>query len=226
MYTLGDVSRRNAAIFPDKVALVFEKTRVTYQELDERVSRIANALIGLGCEKGGRLTILSENTHKYIEVYFAASKAGISVTPLNFRLSDEELIHIVNDSEAGVFIAGDGYEERSLGLKGELKNIKSWISLDNRHDGYLYYEDLLAEAPATDPLVEVDEDEMAILMYTGGTTGLPKGVMLSHRNLLTSALGFIIACTFTRHDTECFVLPLFHISLWPALCVLMVEEPS
>lgn len=222
MYTLGDVSRRNAAIFRDKVALVFEQSRVTYQELDERVNRLANALIGLGCIKGDRLTILSENTHKYIEVYFAAAKAGMSVTPLNFRLSDKELVHIVNDSEACVFIAGDVYEARSLGLKNELKNIKSWVALDNRYDGYLYYEDLLKEAPASDPLVQVDEDKMAILMYTGGTTGLPKGVMLSHRNLLTSSIGFIIACCFTRHDTECFVLPLFHISLWPALCLLMV----
>ncbi len=222
MYTLGDVSRRNAAIFGDKVALVFERTRVTYQELDDRVSRLANALIGLGCTKGDRLTILSENTHKYIEVYFAAAKAGMSVTPLNFRLSDKELVHIVNDSEARVFIAGDGYEARSLGLKSELENIKSWVALDSPHDGYLYYEDLLKEAPTEDPFLQVGEDEMAILMYTGGTTGLPKGVMLSHRNLLTSSYGFIISCCFTRHDTECFVLPLFHISLWPALCVLMV----
>ncbi|MDQ7783049.1 MAG: long-chain-fatty-acid--CoA ligase [Desulfomonilaceae bacterium] len=222
MYTLGDVPRRNATIFEDKVALVFEGARVTYRQLDDRVNRLANALIGVGCTKGDRLTILSENTHKYIEVYFAAAKAGMSVTPLNFRLSDKELVHIVNDSEARVFIAGDGYEARSLGLKNELQNIKSWVTLDNRYDGYLYYEDLLKEAPAPDPLVQVDEDEMAILMYTGGTTGLPKGVMLSHRNLLTSAYGFIIACSFTRHDTECFVLPLFHISLWPALCVLMV----
>ena len=222
MYTLGDVSRRNAAIFGDKVALVFEDTRVTYRQMDERVNRLANALMGLGCVKGDRLSILSENTHKYIEIYFAAAKAGMSVTPLNFRLSDKELIHIVNDSEACVFIAGDGYESRSLGLKGELKNIRNWVALDDRYDGYLYYEDLLEEAPASDPLVEVDEDEMAILMYTGGTTGLPKGVMLSHRNLLTSSYGFIIACCFTRHDTGCFVLPLFHISLWPALCLLMV----
>jgi long-chain acyl-CoA synthetase len=222
MYTLRDVSTRNATIFGDKVALIFEGSRVTYQELDDRVNRLANALIGLGCRKSDRLTILSENTHKYIEVYFAAAKAGMSVTPLNFRLSDKELVHIVNDSEAGVFIAGAGYEDRSLELKRDLKNIKSWVSLDKRTDGYLYYEDLLKEASASDPLIPVDEDDMAILMYTGGTTGLPKGVMLSHRNLLTSAYGFIIACSFARHDTQCFVLPLFHISLWPALCQLMV----
>jgi len=222
MYTLGEIPRKGATLCPDKVALVFEGTRVTYKELDERVSRLANALIGLGSKKGDRLTILSENTHKYMAVYFAAARAGMSVTPLNFRLSDQELVHIINDSEASVYIAGDGYESRSEAIRNRLKNIRQWITLDNRTDGYLFYDDLLGRSSAEDPQVQVDEDEIVILMYTGGTTGLPKGVMLSHRNILTAMYSHIIASTLTRQDIECFILPLFHISLWPVLCVLMV----
>jgi len=114
MYTLGDVPRKGATLCPEKVALVFEGVRVSYREMNDRINRFANELMRLGFKKGDRLAILAENTHKYMEVYFAAAKAGMSVTPLNFRLSDNELIHIANDSEAVVYIAGVGYEERSL----------------------------------------------------------------------------------------------------------------
>jgi len=222
MYTLSDVAKKGATLFPEKVAMVFGDTRIRYRELNARVSRFANALIGLGCKKGDRLTILSENTYKYMEAYFAAARAGMSVTPLNFRLSDSELVHIVNDSEANVFLVGNGYEERAYALKNDFKNIKKWISLDNGKDGYLSYESLIEESPADDPCIHVYENDMAILMYTGGTTGLPKGVMLSHRNLLTAAYGLIISYSFSHRDTQCYILPLFHISLWPVLCLLMV----
>jgi long-chain acyl-CoA synthetase len=222
MYTLGDVPRKGLAIFRDKVAMVFEGRRITYGEMDNRVNCFTNALINLGLRKGDRLTILAENSYKYMEIYFAAAKAGMSVTPLNFRLSDEELTYIINDCEATLFLAGEGYEERFLGLKKDLKGIKKWISLDRKTDGSLFYEVLIHNSPNTDPMVEVDENDMAILMYTGGTTGLPKGVMLSHRNILTAAYGLIIGYSFTSKDTTCFVLPLFHISLWPVLCHLMV----
>ena len=171
MYTLSDVAKKGATLFPEKVAMVFGDTRIRYRELNARVSRFANALIGLGCKKGDRLTILSENTYKYMEAYFAAARAGMSVTPLNFRLSDSELVHIVNDSEANVFLVGNGYEERAYALKNDFKNIKKWISLDNGKDGYLSYESLIEESPADDPCIHVYENDMAILMYTGGTTG-------------------------------------------------------
>ena len=113
MYVLGDVPRKGATLQSDQVAMAFEGTRFTYREMNERVNRFANALMDLGCKKGDRLAILSENTYNYMEVYFAAAKAGMSVIPLNFRLSDVELTHIANDSEAVVYMVGDGYEERS-----------------------------------------------------------------------------------------------------------------
>ena len=224
MYVLGDVIRKGATVFPEKVAMVFEGRQRTYREMDYRVNRFANALNKLGCKKGDRLAILSENNDKYVEIYFAAAKLGMSVVPLNFRLSDRELIHIVNDSEAIIYIAGEGFEERSFRIKSELKNIKHWIILEDKFktSETFIFEELIESSDSDDPLVDVDENEMVILMYTGGTTGVPKGVMLSHRNILTSALGWIICCSFTRHDTTCFILPLFHIALWPVICLLMV----
>lgn len=223
MYTIGDICRRSARLWPDKTAIVYEQTRLTYHQLDERVNRLANALRSQGVSKTDRLAVLSENTHKYLEIYFAASKLGISVTPLNFRLADNEIRHIVDDSESTVFLVGDGYEKRALSLKPSLSNIAIWISLDHQTQGFLFYEDMIADASTEEPGLDPDENEMAILMYTGGTTGLPKGVMMSHRGLMTAVAAAAVMCGFRRDDITCFVLPLFHVSFWPAFSVLFVQ---
>lgn len=221
MYTLGDIPKKSALLTPDNTAVVFEDVRLTYRELNNRVNRLANALAGLGYKKGDRLTILGENTHKYLEVYFAAAKLGMSVTPLNFRLSDPEIEHIVKDSEASCFLVADGYEERIQGMKDRFDQIKHWIALDNETQGFLNYEVLLKNSSADEPGVEVDEEEMAVLMYTGGTTGLPKGVMLSHKSLMNGTVSATLGFSFSRFDSTCFILPLFHVSFWPALAVLL-----
>jgi acyl-CoA synthetase (AMP-forming)/AMP-acid ligase II len=222
MYTLGDIPRKGSILFPDQVAVVFEDVRLTYRQLNDRVNRLAQALSGMGCRQADRLTVLGENTHKYLEVYFAAAKLGMSVTPLNFRLSDQEIIHIVNDSEASCFLVADGYEERVIGFRDQLTGIKDWITLDRPMDGCRYYEKLLEDSSQDEPGLEVDEEEMAVLMYTGGTTGLPKGVILTHRAIMTGAIAAAIGLSFSREDSTCFILPLFHVSFWPALAVLLV----
>ncbi len=223
MYTIGDICRRSARLWPEKTAIVFETRRLSYRELDERVNRLANALHSGGVDQKDRLAVLSENTHKYLEIYFAASKLGISVTPLNFRLTDKELLHIINDSESTIFFVGDGYEDRMTTLRSSIPAIRSHIAMDNVTEGYLSYEALLGEASVEDPGLDPQEDEMAILMYTGGTTGLPKGVMMSHRGLMTAFTGAAIMCGFRRDDITCFVLPLFHVSFWTAFAVLLVQ---
>lgn len=200
MYALGEIPRKSAILFPHNTATVFEGTRLTYRQLNERVNRLANGLIGLGVGKGDRLAVLAENTHKYLEVYFAASKLGISVCPLNFRQADQEVVHIVNDSEATCFFAAEGYESRAMKLKENVPNIKYWIAMDSQADGYLYYENLLTDASPHEPGRDADEEEMAILMYTGGTTGLPKGVMMSHRGLMNCIISAVLGFSFNRND--------------------------
>lgn len=222
MYTLGDIPRKSALHFAKREATVFEGVRLTYTELNQRINRLSNALTTMGLKRGDRIAVLSENTHKYLEVYFAAAKLAMSVTPLNFRLSDDELTNIVMDSESCAIFVGDGYENRALQITLGLETIHSRIALDNDQDGFLKYEQMLADSCDEEPKIEVDEHDLAVLMYTGGTTGLPKGVMMSHRNLMTAIISGIIGMSFTRDDATCFVLPLFHVSFWPALCALMV----
>ena len=221
MYTLADIPRKSALYFPEKEAVVFEDTRLTYRQLNCRINRLANALTKMGLKPGNRLTVLAENTHKYLEIYFAAAKLGLSTTPLNFRLSDDEIIHILNDCEATCFFVGDGYEERALKMQDRLKTIDAWIALDQKMPDYILYEEMLNDASEAEPEVEVGENDLAVLMYTGGTTGLPKGVMLSHRNIMTGVMNANLISHITSDDSTCFVLPLFHVSFWPAFCLML-----
>lgn len=222
MITLGDIALKGAIRFPDREAIVFEETRLTYRQLNERVNRFANLLVSKGYKKGDRLAILSENTNKYIEIYFAVAKIGMSVTPLNFRLSNAEVEYIVNDCEAKCLVVGDGYEERALEIKKDLSGIQDWIALDNRNEGFLFYEDVIQHQSVDEPGVDVDENEMVILMYTGGTTGRPKGVMMSHRSLFAAFINFVMCQEITSKDITCFILPLFHVSFWSAMTVLLM----
>lgn len=225
MYTLGDLPRNGAMFVPDNIAVVCEGPRLTYREFNNRVNRFANALVMLGYGKSDRLCIMADNCSKYLEVYFGAAKIGMSVTPINLRLGEQELLYIVEHCEATLFIVGDEYEERVKKMKTGLKGIRKWISLDNKVDGFLDYEDLLAKSSDTEPdpdVYDVREEDLAVLMYTGGTTGLPKGVMLNHRNCMLSGITAAVAMEFTRKDSTCYVLPIFHVSWWPILAMFFV----
>jgi acyl-CoA synthetase (AMP-forming)/AMP-acid ligase II len=175
-----------------------------------------------GCKKGDRVAILAENSHKFLEVYFGAAKAGVAVVPLNFRLAQQELTQVLADSRPVLLLVGDGYEELGLPLVAAVPSLETVVALDAPTEGCLFYEDWIQNGSDEDPQVAVHEDEMAVLMYTGGTTGLPKGVMLSHRNILASTIGIALSLQLSRRDTTCMLLPLFHASFWPALACLML----
>jgi long-chain acyl-CoA synthetase len=225
MYTLGDIPRCGAILWPDNIAVVFEGKRYTYKQFNERINRFANFLIKAGCKKSDGLAVMADNCAKYLEVYFAAAKIGMRVTPINVRLGDDEIFFIVNDSEPTCFVVGDKYEEKVKQMKGSIRNIKTWVTLDNPVPGFLDYDKLLDLQTASEPdedTYNVQEDDLAILMYTGGTTGIPKGVMLSHRSVLIAGITSALANGFTEDDSTCFVLPIFHVSWWPILSLLIV----
>ncbi len=222
MLTLGDIPRKGRRIQGRNEAVIFAETRLTYRQFDDRVNALANVFLGLGCRCGHRLAVLSDNSHRYLETYFAAAKAGLVVLPLNVRLADHEMIEILRDAEPFLLLLGEGYEAKMAVVTNAVHGLVNFIAMDNPIDGCLDYERLIAESSTADPRVPVGEDDLAVLMYTGGTTGVPKGVMLTHRNIMASAAGIATLCRFSHHDTTCLILPLFHVAFWPALCCLLV----
>jgi long-chain acyl-CoA synthetase len=217
MYVLGDIPRKHARLDPDKECLVCEDTRLTWSKLNERVNRLANGLASLGVSKDTKVAILALNCHKYIEAYYATAKLGAVAVPLNFRLSPEELTYVINHSDSEVLMVGRELLTVAREILPGLKGVEAKITLDDPAEGWTDYETLLEESSPAEPEVEVDEDDLCQLQYTGGTTGLPKGVMLTHRNYMTSVIGMGLANLFEPGDATLQVLPIFHTAWWPIL---------
>ena len=218
MAYLSDMVVEQAARQPDAEAVVFEETRLSYGQLNERVNRLANGLRSLGLRRASHVALLLENCHQYLEAYYALSKAGMVAVPLNWRLSDEELGYIVDHSESVALIADQAHAETALLLRERIGNLDQLISASvvRTHDMTPYEEIVAAGSPVEPSREGLDEDRLVVLMYTGGTTGLPKGVMLSHRNLLAAIRAIAGVGMQASGARTLFALPLFHIANWQA----------
>jgi len=214
---LNELLPKAVKLYPNREAVVCGDLRLDYQSFAGRVWRLANALLSLGIQRNDRVAILHENCHEFLEAYFAAAHLGIILVPLNFRLSPRELAMILNDSRTRILISQGIFEEKVTGIPRQVPGIEKIIWTrsasaisDPKH---LDYDALLARqtdaAPSSRP---IDDDDVAHLYYTSGTTGRPKGVMLTHKNVKSHALGTIAELQLTDGDHWFHVAPLFHLA--------------
>ncbi len=198
---------------PDKLALVFdEQGQWTFREVDETVNQVANGLKGLGVQKGDRVTLFLPNSPEAIFFYFGIMKLGAIVNPLNMMLKERELEYIVGDCEPTVIVTAKEVEEEAMKVFTKPGNkIKQMILVDGE-DGHniIAYKPWLVKASKNFDAVAVDGDDIAAILYTSGTTGKPKGVMLTHSNLWTNARHCADWAETTYRDTGVASLPLFH----------------
>jgi len=202
----------SSAICPDRTAIVFEGKRYTFSQLNERVNRLANAFLKLGVQKGDRVALLQVNCNQCVETYFAVAKIGAIYVPLNFRAKGDELTYMLNSSESGTLLIGDRYIDLVNSMKPNLKSVQRFISIESKHDGMLYYEDLLSSSPADEVVTEIDDDDTTILMYTAGTTGFPKGVMLSHNSFSIYVLENVTPADPELEERNILTVPLYHVA--------------
>ncbi len=221
---LRDVLKHAVKLWPDKTAIIDGDVEYTYRQASERVHRLAAGLLSLGLKPGDHIAILANNSHRYWESYFVADIAGMPLAPLNTRLAAHELEFILNDGEIKAIILGPEflpiYEQFKAGTPG----LKHLILTNAEAPGAVDYEQLVAANPPLDHSVrEWREDDMLDLCYTGGTTGLPKGVMLSQRNIVSNAEHAIMTVGFDEHDTWLHVAPMFHLAdAWACYALTMV----
>ena len=201
-----------ASICPDKTAIVFEGRKYTFNQLNDRVNRLANALLNLGVTKGQRVAMLQVNCNQCVEAYFAAAKIGAIYLPMNFRAKGDELTYILNNAEASTLFAGERYTGLVKSVMPNLASMRHFISLESKQAGMLYYEDMMASSPAEEPVTEIDDDDTTILMYTAGTTGFPKGVMLSHNSFALYAMENITPADPELEERNILTVPLYHIA--------------
>jgi acyl-CoA synthetase (AMP-forming)/AMP-acid ligase II len=197
---------------PDRIATICGDRQRTFAELGDRVARFASALQGLGVASGDRVAILSLNSDRYLEYLFAVPWADAVLNPINTRWSDQEVAYCVNDSDSRVLVVDDAMAPMVPALREQCPQLGIVIHAGDgpTPDGLLPYEELVAAATPI-PDVRRGGDSLAGLFYTGGTTGFSKGVMLSHTNLVTSAMG----CTATGEfvsagGTYLHAAPMFH----------------
>ena len=181
---------RAARAHPDKPALVQGDRILDYREFNRRTGRLAGALRDLGVGEGDRVAILQHNAPPFLETLFALFRLGAVAVPLNVRLHPREVRYILEHSLATAVIHGDFFNPRILQARRGT-SVRHWISTGSpASTDSLGYESLLAQAPELLADADLEEDALAWLFYTSGTTGKPKGAMLSHRNLLAMTMSF------------------------------------
>ena len=211
---LRDVLEHAVKLYGKKKAIFDGDVSYTYAETSERIHRLASALLGLGLEPGDHIAILANNSHRYLETYFVSDIAGMPLAPLNTRLAAHELEFILNDGEIKALILGPEFVPAYGEFKDKTPGIKHVILTEgDPGPGMLSYEKIVAAASPLDHSVrEWNEDDMLDLCYTGGTTGLPKGVMLSQRNVVSNAQHAYQALSVNDSDVWLHVAPMFHLA--------------
>jgi fatty-acyl-CoA synthase len=214
---LPETLRKACKLFPKKHAIVCGKVRWTYEEFYHRTRLLSHCLTNFGVKKEDGVAILHPNCHCFLEAYYAIAQIGAISVPINYRLSPKEIAYILQDSESKILIADPMFQKQVNAMRGEISGIEKilWTgnALGERDTRNLSYESALLKAKADEmvPLAISDED-IAQIYYTSGTTGHPKGVMLSHKNVVTHALATIAEVHLTDRDVWIHVAPLFHLA--------------
>ena len=200
-------------IVPDRTAIVFDGKRFSFQELEERVNKLANALAGMGVRAGDRIASMQVNCNENIETYFAAAKLDAVYVPFNFRSRPEEIEYMINDSKPKILITGERYVSMVDDIKENLNGVDGFVVMDDASvEGWESYEQLLSTSSGEDMYPMGDEDDLTMIMFTAGTTGSPKGVMLSHNSFASYLLANVSPPDLESEEKNILTVPLYHIA--------------
>ncbi len=211
--TLGKILHRNSQQYPDKIAISYRDRRITFAQLDEMVNRLANGLLNLGLDKGDRLALLMHKSPEVVITFLAAAKVGGVVFPVNNKLKSEDLRTIFNYVSPSFVVSDPMYSpflEKLLRPSHPLSKI-IYLGGRKRRDG-LSFDDILNRESAEEPQVELNDNDIVYLNYTSGTTGLPKGALATHANVIWNSIACIDAFKLTHEDVH---LSMFAVSAHP-----------
>ncbi|GJF12276.1 acyl-CoA synthetase [Mycolicibacterium cyprinidarum] len=226
---LADIVRVQGRERPTAPALVVGERTITFGELDARSSRTAQAFAAVGVGFGDRVAFVERNGAEFFDVIFGLAKLGAVAVPVNWRLAAPEMTHIIEDAGAAVIVVGEEFF-------GHIEAVEHQVSAEviaiGTHERWPCFGDLVAAQPALDPGVITGPDDLVFLMYTSGTTGLPKGVMLSNANYCCKTTGVAGPWRFSADSVSLAVMPLFHMAgsgwalagLWAGATTVVLRE--
>jgi len=211
MRCIGDIPRLNARRYPEKKALIMGDEHMTFKALNESANKLANGLISMGVKPGDKAGIMAQNCLEFPVILYAAAKCGAVLVPINFRYEKKELIYVVNNSGPKIlfFDAANAsiVEEASLDFSNKIQ----MIAISSEKESYKHtMKGIMEGQPDMNPAVPVDPDSAAMIMYTSGTTGFPKGVLYSHAAYIAVYFGMAMEGDLHHEDVTMVALPLFH----------------
>jgi long-chain acyl-CoA synthetase len=218
---LKEVFNAGPRLYPDKIAVVDGSRRFTYRDLGDRWNRLSNALLDLGLKKGDCLCVLLKNSIEVIDANAAAVKTGALIATINYRLDARAIETILNDTKCPVLIIGNEFLDMISRMRPRLSFLKACISVGCESDGMLEYESLLKNYSSREPVVHTFEDDPAVVNFTSGTTGVPKGAVASRTAVLFRLCHASMELFMNPYDRYLVALPLVHIGAnMPALAMI------
>ena len=210
----GEMLWETAQRFPEKIAIVFQGRKISYRELDGLANSFANALANLGVKKGDRVALYMTNRPEYIISLYGIARLGAVFTPMNPTYKEGEIAHQLNDADASVLVLQESLYPLVRSVRQQVKSLKEIIVVGQRAEegAHLFHDLLRQSSPKHPPQVPlVWTEDLVALPYSSGTTGLPKGVMLTHQNLVANNVQFISSGRIMEQDTLLVFLPFYHI---------------
>ncbi len=215
--TLKTLINRNAALYPNKIAMKEYETgkSCTFRALKDRTNRMGNALRSIGLKNGDRVGILSQNSFEYMESILGIPSAGFIFVPVNFRLAPNEMAGVLSDATPVALLVDHQYINTVEQIKSAITFVRHFIFIgpnEEKPESWLDYEELMKTASPNEMNIDVLENDIATLMYTSGTTGMPKGVMQTHENLYHCGR----TCSFNNrietNDVGFTICPMYHVT--------------
>lgn len=210
---VGDMLRRNANQFPDRIAIISEGRSITYRSLNERVNALSSQLLERGLQKGDRLGVLVHNGHRFVEAYFAAAKTGAIFCPYNTHFKEGELRDTIRYSTPRALLFDADFEAMLAGLKTQIPSVEHYIGVKTPSVSFADdYEELLVQGEKREPVVSVNDDAVMSIFFTSGTTGEPKGAMRTHRHVLANIITGLIEFKIGYSERILIIFPMYHVS--------------
>ncbi len=208
---IGLFLAKRAQLEPNKIGLIFNEREITYRDWNERASRAAHGFASLGVKPGDRVGLLVMNSPEFLECFFGLAKIGAIIVPINWRLAPPEIVYIANDAGISALAYGPEFADAIAAIRGDLPT-KTCVAVGGQApQGDHAYEDLLSRQPASEPQAEGAGDDPLVIMFTAGTTGRPKGAVLTHNNLFYDSCTVSFSLDWRADDRVLVALPLFHI---------------
>src|SRR3989475_4696773 len=209
-----EFARRSRQLYPEREAVVDGDLRLSYEQFFDRCDAWSAALQALGVKQGVRVAYIAPNTHAQLESFYAVPQIGAVLVPLNYRLTADDFVYLINHSGSRMICADRDYLGTIDSIRDQLPKVEHFVALNGEGEHWLNYEAMVDANSAEFSRQEIHETDLLTINYTSGTTSRPKGVMITHRNAWMNSIGTLLYARMTCADRYLWTLPMFHANGW------------